>query len=119
GLQGAASTAYRVRSRSPPVLPRADPRRGDVQSFLLVPRRPADVRRLVRIRALGDAARPRHAADPAVLLAGSTPLRPRQTRAVRAGGGVVVSIKRIFRDYKQAGSVKGLIGVWGLVADSA
>jgi type IV secretory pathway VirB4 component len=31
----------------------------------------------------------------------------------------VVSIKRIFRDYKEAGSVNGLIGVWGFVDDSA
>jgi hypothetical protein len=57
------------------------------------------------------------AADPAVILEGPTPLRPRQIRAVRAEGGVVVSIKRMFRDYKEAGSVNGLIGVSGFVDD--
>lgn len=31
----------------------------------------------------------------------------------------MVSLKRILRDYKDACSVNGLIGVWGFVDDSA
>src|SRR6201999_3558665 len=33
------------------------------------------------------------------------------------GGGVVVSVDRILRDYRDAGSVNGLLALWGFVDD--
>ena len=60
-----------LRRRSPPVLPGAAAGRGDVQPLLLLPRRPADVRRALRLRAVGDRPRSADASDPAVLVRGS------------------------------------------------
>ena len=54
-LQGAPSSADGLRRRPPSVLPVAAARRRHVQPLLLVPGRPADVRRPLRLRALGDA----------------------------------------------------------------
>src|SRR3954467_7745733 len=108
-----------MRRRSSLVLPRADPRRRHLQPLLLVPRGPADVRGPVRIRAVGDASRSRHAADPDRLVEDTPPVRPRKTRIVRRRGGVVLSVKRILRDYEDAGSVNSLISLWGFVDDAA
>src|SRR6185295_5029302 len=108
-----------MRRRSSLVLPRADPRRRHLQPLLLVPRGRADVRGPVRIRAVGDASRSRHAADPDRFVEDTPAVRPRKTRTVRRRGGVVLSVKRILRDYEDAGSVNSLISLWGFVDDAA
>ena len=45
-------------------------------------------------------------------------LRPRKARSRGRGGGVVVSVGRILRDYRDAGSVNGLLALWGFVDDT-
>ena len=45
-------------------------------------------------------------------------VRPWQTRTRRHGGRAVVRIGRILRDYQDAGSVNGLLALWGFVDDT-
>ncbi|HWW82046.1 MAG TPA: hypothetical protein VNZ26_00505, partial [Vicinamibacterales bacterium] len=58
---------------------------------------------------------PEHVADPDRLVEDAPPVRPGKTRTVRRRGGVVLSVKRILRDYEDAGSVNRLISLWGFV----
>ena len=88
--------------------------RRHVQPVLLVPRRPADVRRPLRLRALGDEPRSGDAADPPRVVQARRPLRPRQARPRRRGGASMVSVGRILRDYRDAGSVNSAARALGL-----
>ena len=81
GLQGPSPSAHDPRGRPTPVLPGVDGRSRDVQPVLLVPRRPADVWGALRVRPVGDVARPRHAQHPAGVVPCASSLRSRQASA--------------------------------------
>ena len=70
--------------------------------------------RPVRVRAVGHASRPGHAADSPRIVEDAAPIRPGQAPTVRRRGGVVLSVKRILRDYEDAGSVNSLHVALGL-----
>ena len=91
---------------------------GDVQLVLLVPRRPSDVRGPVRVCALGHASGSGDAAHSTRIIDGPPTLRPRQARPGRHGADDVVRIGRILRDYAEAGSLDGLLSLWGFVDDT-
>ena len=104
--------------RSPPVLPGAAAGRRDVQPVLLLPRRPADVRRPLRLRLVGHRRATRRCCG------SCCPRRARGADSIRRstngrrGGAAMVSVGRILRDYREAGAVNALIALWGFVDDA-
>ena len=117
-LQGAPSTPDDVGSRPASVLPRAAARRGDVQPVLLVPRRPADVRGSLRVRPLGDDSRPGDACGFCSLRRGAQALRPSESTTASTWRWRRGERRTHLRDYREAGSVNGLLALWGFVDET-
>ena len=94
-----------LRRRPAPVLPGAAGRRRDVQPVLLLPRRPADVRRPLRLRLRGPPTR-----DPEmlqILLRRRAPVAATTRRSTSAQDVEVIAmmrVGRILRDYREAGA---------------
>ena len=113
--QGAAPPADGLRRGPPAVLPRAAHGRRDVQPLLLVPGGSADVRRALRLRTVDDQARPADAADPACRRpASGHATTPPSTSPYDIDGAAMLSIRRILRDYEDAGSLNSLHRALGI-----